>query len=54
MAKFKEAIARLFHNVFVCKKCKAKIRASPSKIIQGRVLCRRCGGKAFRAIKKGK
>ncbi len=54
MAKFKEAHARLFSNVFVCKKCKTKRRVSASKVIQGRVLCRRCGGKAFRAIKKSK
>lgn len=27
MAKFEEAEARLFKNIFVCKKCKSKIRA---------------------------
>ena len=54
MAKFKESTLRLFHNVFVCRRCKTKIRVIPSKVIQGKVLCRRCGGKTFRAIKKVK
>ena len=54
MAKFKEASARLFHNVYVCKKCKTKRRVAASKVIQKKVLCRRCGCKAFRAIKKSK
>ncbi|MEM0481178.1 MAG: hypothetical protein QXQ14_03310 [Candidatus Aenigmatarchaeota archaeon] len=35
--------ARLFRNVFVCRHCKAKIRALPSQIAEGRVKCRRCG-----------
>ena len=54
MAKFPEATARLFHGVFVCKKCKTKRKASSVKILQKKVRCRRCGGKSFRAIKKGK
>jgi len=54
MAKFQEAIGRLFHNVYVCKKCKTKIRAQPTKILQKKVSCRKCGKKDFRAIKKGK
>lgn len=54
MAKFSEATARLFHGVFVCKRCKTKIKASAVKILQKKIKCRRCGGKSFRAIKKGK
>ena len=54
MAKFPEATARMFHNVFVCKKCKTKVRAHPQKVRQGKVTCRRCGGKAFRAKKSKK
>lgn len=54
MAKHKEATARMFHNVYVCKKCKTKIRVAVSKILQNKVRCRRCGGKSFRSIKKGK
>jgi len=54
MAKIPEATARLFSNVFVCKKCKTKQRAQVQKIMQKKISCRKCGGKAFRAIKKSK
>lgn len=54
MVKFPEATARLFHNVFVCKKCKTKRRAPPAKILQRKISCKRCSSKSFRAIKKGK
>ena len=54
MAKFPEAQARLFHNVFVCKKCKTRTRTSMQKILQKKIICKRCGSKNFRAIKKAK
>jgi len=54
MAKSPEATARLFSRVFVCKKCKQKIRADIRKILQKKVTCRRCGGKAFRPVKRKK
>lgn len=54
MAKIQEATDRLFLNVFVCKRCKTKIRAQSTKVIEKKVSCRKCGGKNFRAIKKGK
>ena len=46
--EFPEAYARLFKNVFVCYKCKAKIRADPEKVRQGKVKCRKCGCKQLR------
>jgi len=52
MAKIKEAQNRLFKNVFICKKCKAKIRAEPRKIIEGKIKCRKCKSKAFRPLRK--
>lgn len=52
MAKIKEAQNRLFKNVFVCKKCKSKIRSEARKIIEGKVRCRKCKGSAFRPLKK--
>jgi len=52
MAKIPEAQNRLFKNVFVCKKCSAKIKADPRKIINGKVKCRKCDGRAFRPLKK--
>lgn len=52
MVKFPEAAARLYHNIYVCKKCKAKIRTQPLKVLQGTARCRKCGGKALRAVRK--
>ncbi len=54
MVKFPEATGRLFHNVFVCRKCKTKIRAPISKVLQRKISCRRCGNKSLRPIKKSK
>ena len=52
MAKFKEAQARLYKNIFVCKVCKRKIRAPNMKVIQGKVKCRNCKSKALRPVRK--
>ncbi len=51
--KFKEVENRLFKNVYVCKKCKSKIRVSnPSALKKGRAKCRKCGYKGLRPKKK--
>jgi len=50
--KLPAAQARLYHNIFVCKHCKAKIRADPRKIIDKKVRCRKCLKKDFRPIRK--
>ena len=52
MVKFPEAEARRFRNVFICRKCKTKIKSPNIKIIQGKVSCRRCNSKAFKAVRK--
>jgi len=52
MARFQEAEQRLFKNVFVCRKCKHKIRATNIAVIEGKVKCRFCGRKALRQIKR--
>jgi len=52
MAKIPEAQNRLFKNVFVCKKCKIKVRADPQKILGGKVKCRKCKRNAFRPLRK--
>lgn len=44
--------ARLFKNMFVCKNCKAKLRADPKKIIEGKVRCRKCLKNSFRPVRK--
>ena len=50
--KIPAAQARMFKNVFICKNCKSKVRAAPRKILEGKVRCRKCLGKAFRPIRK--
>ncbi|MEM3074494.1 MAG: hypothetical protein QW727_00950 [Candidatus Pacearchaeota archaeon] len=52
MAKLMAAQQRLFKNVFLCKKCGLKVRLDSKKILSGKIKCRRCSGKAFRAMKK--
>jgi ribosomal protein L40E len=52
MVKFPEAQARLYKNVFVCRNCKTKIRAPGAKIRAGKIHCRKCNGKALRAVRK--
>ncbi len=52
MVKFPEADARLFRNVFVCRKCKTKRKAPSIKVTQGKIGCRKCGSKALRPVRK--
>ena len=52
MAKIKEAHNRIFKNMYVCKKCRTKIRSDPQKILKGKVKCRKCKKTAFRPLKK--
>ena len=52
MVKFPEANARLYKNVFVCRRCKSKIRADNMKVIKGEVKCRKCNDKALRPVRK--
>ncbi len=52
MVKFPEAELRKFHSMFVCRKCKSKIKAPNMKVIQEKIACRKCGSKQLRTIKK--
>ena len=52
MVKLLAAQNRLFKNVFLCKNCGARIKVEPKKILDGKVRCRVCNKKAFRAMKK--
>ena len=52
MAKFPEADERRFKNIFVCKKCKSKVRSPNLKVIAGKVKCRGCKSTALRTVKK--
>lgn len=52
MVKFPEAEVRKFRNVFICRKCKAKVKTPNQKVIAGEVTCRKCKSHAFRAVRK--
>ena len=52
MVKFSEAQKRLYGNIFVCRKCKKRMRADPAKVRRGRVSCRGCTSKALRPVRK--
>ncbi len=54
MAKFEEASKRLFGRVYVCRKCKKKKKFEPAKVIAKQAVCKNCGSRAFRPIKKQK
>lgn len=46
-----EVKARKFDRIFICRKCKARIRADPEKVRRGKVKCRKCGSRALRPKK---
>jgi len=52
MVKFPEAQARLYGNMFVCRKCKSRQRSQPQKVLQKKISCRKCGSKALRPVRK--
>jgi len=54
MARFAEASERLFGRVFVCRKCKTKMKTNPSRIASGKARCKKCSCKSLRPIKKAK
>lgn len=49
---FPEAMARLYHRVYVCRVCKSKMRADSAKVKAGSVKCRNCGARALRPKKR--
>jgi len=51
---FPEAVNRLYHRVFVCRRCKSKIRADYTKVKEGKVKCRKCGSRILRPKRKEK
>ncbi|HLD02487.1 MAG TPA: hypothetical protein VJC07_02190 [Candidatus Nanoarchaeia archaeon] len=52
--KYLEASARLFYRVFVCRKCKTKLKANARDLASGKISCKRCQGRHFRPIKSKK
>jgi ribosomal protein L40E len=52
MAKFPEAEARLFKNIFVCRICKSKIRTTNLRVIAKKTACRKCSSKVLKPVRK--
>ena len=50
--RFPEAEQRIFHRVFVCMKCGAKIRGDLPRVKAGKVKCRHCRSRNLRAVHK--
>jgi DNA-directed RNA polymerase subunit RPC12/RpoP len=47
-AKIPEVAERLYHRVWICRRCKKKIRGDTLKVRAGLIPCPRCGQRAFR------
>lgn len=52
MGKFAEADNRMFKNIFVCRRCKSKMKAPILKVLAGKVSCRQCSTKKLRVKRK--
>ncbi len=52
MVKFHEADVRIYRNVFVCRRCKLKLRSPNMKVLAGKIKCQKCGRKALRPVRK--
>jgi len=50
--KIPEAEARFLKNVFVCRECKSKLKATSMRVLSGQVKCRKCKSRHLRPIKK--
>lgn len=50
--KLAAAQTRMFHDAFVCRDCKRKIRTQAVRVIAKKVKCPGCGGYSFRPIRK--
>ena len=52
MAQFPEAEARLFQNVYICRKCEKKTKFPIGKVLAGKAVCRSCKSKKLRPVRK--
>jgi DNA-directed RNA polymerase subunit RPC12/RpoP len=50
--KIPEAAARLYAGVWICRRCKKKIRGNSIKVRAGKIPCPNCGGRVFRPKSK--
>jgi formylmethanofuran dehydrogenase subunit E len=47
-AKIEAAHARLFKEMFICRRCGSKIKAQSRKVSEGKIRCRKCKGNVFK------
>ncbi len=52
MVKFPEAQLRIYKGVFVCRRCKTKMRADNMKVLAREITCRKCNSRALRPVRK--
>lgn len=52
MAQFKEAEARMFTSIYICRKCESKTRIPIRKVLSGKAVCRNCGAKQVRPVRR--
>lgn len=52
MVRFPEAEARLFHNMFVCRRCKTRCKAPNMKVLAKKISCRKCSSKTLRPVRR--
>ena len=52
MGTFPEAEARMYDNIYVCRKCESKTRIAISKVLAGKAQCRKCSSKHMRPVRK--
>lgn len=52
MGKFPEAENRILRNIFVCRRCKTKIRTTNMRVLARKVSCRNCSHKDFKPMRK--
>ena len=52
MAQFPEAEARLFGNVYICRKCESKTRVAIGRVLAGKGVCSKCSSKQLRPVRK--
>jgi len=52
MGQFPEAEARLFGNVYICRKCEKKTKVAIGKVLSGKAVCRTCKSKQLRSVRK--
>ena len=52
MGKFPEAEARMFKDVYVCRKCEHKTKVAIGKVLAGKARCRFCSSRYLRPVRK--